>query len=65
MKSSEIVFIILPAFYLILWLMKAQKIFFELAILKSQELVSFWGGKTHFGKLALKWCTFHHDQKLF
>ena len=54
MKSSKSFFISLPAFYLIMCLMKAQKTFEKIAILKTQELVSFLGAKTHFGKLALK-----------
>jgi hypothetical protein len=53
-KSSENNFIFLPAFYLIMSLMKALKNFENIAILKTQELVSFLGAKTHFGKLALK-----------
>ena len=53
-KSSENNFIFLPAFYLIMCLMKAPKNFEKIAILKTQELVCFLGAKTHFGKLALK-----------
>jgi hypothetical protein len=34
--------------------MKAPKNFEKIAILKKQELVSFLGAKTNFGKLALK-----------
>ena len=49
-KSSENDFIFLPAFYLIMRLMKAKNNFEQIAILKTQELVSFWGVKTHFGK---------------
>ena len=33
--------ILLPAFYLIVWLMKSPKKFEEIAILKIEELVSF------------------------
>ena len=40
-KSSENDFIFLPAFYLIMCLMKARKNFEKIAILKTQELVSF------------------------
>ena len=54
MKRSENNFIFLPAFYLIMCLMKAQKNFEKIAILKIWELVSFWGVKIHFGKLPLK-----------
>ena len=35
--------------------MKASKNFEKIAILNTQELVSFLVAKTHFGKLALKW----------
>ena len=41
MKSSENNFIFLPAFYLIMCLMKASKNFQEIVILKTRELVSF------------------------
>ena len=54
MKRSENNFIFLPAFYLIMCLMKAQKNFEKIAILKIWELVSFWGVKIHSGKLPLK-----------
>ena len=64
-KSSENGFILVPAFYLIMCLMKAPKNFENIAILKIWELVSFGGGKTHFGKLALKWCIFWHEKKIF
>ena len=47
-KSSENIF--LPAFYLIMWLMKLSKNFEKIAILKIGELVSFLGVKIHFGK---------------
>ena len=63
MKTSENIFIFSPVFYLIMCLMKAPKNFEKIAILKTQELVSFWGVKTHFGKLALKWCIFRHEKK--
>ena len=56
-------FIFLPAFYLIMCLMKASKNFENIAILKTQELVSFLGYKTHFGKLALKGCIFRHKER--
>ena len=56
-KNSLIVksvnnFISLPAFYLIMWLMKVKKNFEKIAILKTRELVFFWVVKTHFGKIA-------------
>ena len=44
----------LPVFYLIMWFMKVPKNFEKIVILKTQELVSFLGAKTHFGKLTLK-----------
>ena len=53
-KSSKNNFIFLPVFYLIMCLMKAQKNFGKIAILKTWELVSLGGAKTHFGKIALK-----------
>ena len=40
-KSSENGFIFLPAFYLIMCLLKAKKNFENIAILKTRELVSF------------------------
>ena len=46
----------LPVFYLIKCLMKALKNFGKIAIFKIWELVSLVGAKTHFGKIALKWC---------
>ena len=58
-KNSENDFIFLPAFYLIMCLMKAPKNFEKIAILKTQELVSFLGAKTHFGKL----CIFRHKER--
>ena len=64
-KSSENGFILVLAFYLIICLMKAPKNFEKIAILKIWELVSLGGGKTHFGKLALKWCIFRHEEIFF
>ena len=61
-KSSENDFIFLLANYLIIWLMKAKKNFEKIAILKTRGLVSFWGVKTHFGKMPLKWCIFRHEK---
>ena len=56
MKTSENNFICLPVFCLILCLMKALKNFEKVSILKIWELVSLVGVKTHFCKIALKWC---------
>ena len=42
--------ILLPAFYLIMWLMKLPKNFEKIAILKIGELFSFLGVKIQFGK---------------
>ena len=64
-KSSENYFIFVPAFYLIICLMKTPKNFEKIANLKIWELVSFWGVKSHFGKLALKWCIFRQEKKYF
>ena len=65
MKSSESNFIFLPVFYLIMWVMKASKNFGKTTILKIWELISSGGLKTHFGKLALKWCIFRHEKRCF
>ena len=64
MKSSKNNFIFLLVFYLIMCLMKAPKNFGKIAILKIWELISLGGVKTHFGKLALKWCIFRHETKI-
>ena len=48
--SSAIIFIFLPAFYLIMCLMKSPKNFEKRAILKMWELIFFWGVKIHFGE---------------
>ena len=56
-------FIFSPAFYLIMCFMKASKNFGKIFILKTWELISLGYVKTHFGKLALKWCSFGHEKK--
>ena len=33
----------------------------KIAISKIWQLVSFWGVKTHFCEIPLKWCIFKHD----
>ena len=38
-----------------MWLMKVKQNFGKIDILKTGELVSFWGVKTDFGKIAQKW----------
>ena len=48
MKSSEIVFIFLPAFYLIIWLMTSSNNFEKISILKIRQLVLFRGIKIYF-----------------
>ena len=53
-ETSRNYLIILLVYYLIMWLMKSPKNFEKIAILKIWQLVSFWGGKTHFGKTPLK-----------
>ena len=63
MKSSGNHFIFLPVFYLITWVMKALKNFGKIGILKLWELIYLGEVKTHFGKLALKWCIFRHEKK--
>ena len=55
----------LPVFHLIMCFMKAQKNFGKITILKIWELVSLGDVKTHFGKLAMKWCIFRHDKKMY
>ena len=57
-------FIFLPVFYLIMCFMKAQKNFGKITILKIWELFFLGDVKTHFGKLAMKWCIFRHDKKM-
>ena len=64
-KSSGNNFIFVLVFHLIMCFMKAQKNFVKITILKIWELVSLGGVKIHFGKLAMKWCIFRHDKKLF
>ena len=60
-KNSKIDFIYLPAFYLIMWLMTSSKNFEKIIILKKWQLVFFWGVKTYFGEIPLKWCIFRHE----
>ena len=43
--------------------MRSPKNFEKIAILKIWQLVSFIGGKTHFGKTVLKKCIFRHEKK--
>ena len=62
-KSSENDFIFSAAFYLIFCLMKDPKNIKKVVSLKSQQLVSFRGVKTHFGKLAVKLCIIRHEKK--
>ena len=64
MKNYKNNFIFLPVFYLIMCFMKAPKNFGKIAILKIWELISLGDVKTHFGKLALKWCIFRHETKI-
>ena len=61
-KSSEIIFIFLTEFYLILWLMTSLKNFEKILILKTWQLFFFWGIKTCFGILPLKWCFLRHEK---
>ena len=64
-KKFRKYFILLPAFYLIMWLMKSPKSFEKIAILKIWQLVFFLGVKTYFGILPLKWCIFRHGKNWF
>jgi hypothetical protein len=61
-KTSEIIFIFLTEFYLILWLMTSLKNFEKILILKTWQLFFFWGIKTCFGILPLKWCFLRHEK---
>ena len=56
MKRLPINFIFLRVFYMIMWFLEALKNFLKIVILKTGELVSFWGVKTQFGKLPMKSC---------
>ena len=53
--SSKNKIIFSHAFYLTLWLMKLPKHIQKIPILKTWQLVFFWGVKTYFGILPLKW----------
>ena len=53
-KKFKKQFYFLPIFYLVMSLVKAQKNFGKISILKIWELISLGGAKTHFGKIALK-----------
>ena len=64
MESSGNNFISLSLFNLIMWVMKSSKNFGKIAILKIWELIFLGVVKTHFGKLALKWCIFRHEIKI-
>ena len=61
-KSSEIIFIFLTEFYMILWLMTSLNNFEKILILKTWRLFFFWGIKTCFGILPLKWCFLRHEK---
>ena len=54
-KSSEIIFIFLTEFYLIIWLMPSSKNFLKIPIFRTWQLVFFWGIKAYFSILPLKW----------
>ena len=62
MKSSEIVFIFLPAFYLIKWLITSPKNSEKISILKIWLLVFFRVVKLCFGKFFLKRCIFSFEK---
>ena len=65
MKSPEIGFIFIPAFYLIIWLMTSSNNFEKISILKIWQLIFFWVVKIYFGKFLLKWCIFRHGKIWF
>ena len=52
----------LPAYSLIMWLMRSPKNFEKRANLKISQLISIWWSKNHFGKTPLKWCIFRHEK---
>ena len=56
----------LPAFYLIIWLMKSPKNFEKIPILKTWRQIFFWGIKTYFGKMMLfkAWKNIYFNQKM-
>ena len=58
-------FISLPAFYLIIWLMKSPKNFEKTSILKIWQLIFFRAVKTQFGEISLKSCIFRQDKNWF
>ena len=64
-KSSENKIIFSLAFYLTLRLMKLPEKFKKIPILKTWQLVFFWGVKTYLGILPLKWCIFRHEKNWF
>ena len=55
-------FLFLPAYSLIIYVMRSPVNFEKIAILKIWQLVTFIGGKTHFGKTVLKLCIFMHEK---
>ena len=61
-KSLDIIFIFLPEFYLIIWLITSPKNFEKILILKTWQLVFFWGIKTCLGNLPMKWRFFRHEK---
>ena len=57
-KSSEIVFIFIPAFYLIIWLMTSPKNFEKIAILKIWQLFFFkilWWCHKSYNQVKCRW----------
>ena len=58
-------FISLPAFYLIIWLMKSPNNFEKTSIFKIWQLVFFRGVKTQFGEIPLKSYIFRYDKNYF
>ena len=61
-KSAGILLIFLLA---IIWPMNHQRNSEKISILKIWQLVFFWGVKTYFSILPLKWCIFRHWKNLF
>ena len=61
-KQIRTNFTFLSAFSMIIWAMAATNSFEIIPILKTWQLVFFWGYKTYFGILHQKYCIFRHKK---